>query len=224
MHSEYNIMTTTPQIDLKLQKKGDDFRSDVWVPRFFNPFACQGTTDPLALFGETLLQGQVKELIFLLDWLPRNQVGSLGSVKSIKQSVKYCEDHWEKDPSLIPDADATLAPLFLGRPGAGNAQAGRCLPLNPLWGLRGFDQDIPADLYTSAMAHIVRPLIRETGAKTIYLCHGNLWWYMRDLERDFPDRTLVNLNHPSRAINWMRKTTHPSQYNKQTWKGEDEEW
>jgi hypothetical protein len=99
------------------------------------------------------------------------------------------------------------APLFWAPWSRKLLQAGHCLSLNPLWGLRGSDQDIPAHLYTSARAHIVRPLIRETGAETIYLCHGNVWWYMRDLERDFPDRTLVNLNHPSRAINWMRKTT-----------------
>jgi hypothetical protein len=96
--------------------------------------------------------------------------------------------------------------------------------LNPLWGLRKLSKDIPADLYISAMVHIVRPLIRETGAQTIYLCHSNLWWYMRNLELDFPDRTFVNLNHPSRQyLNWMMKTIHPSQLLKTTWKGEDAE-
>jgi hypothetical protein len=35
-------MTATTRIDLELQKKGNDFRSDVLVPAFFNPFACQG--------------------------------------------------------------------------------------------------------------------------------------------------------------------------------------
>lgn len=124
----------------------------------------------------------------------------------MKQAVKYCQDHWINDPSVM--LNPTLS-LLMWAPWSRRLLAeGHCLPVNSLWGVRNFvkvGDGTWNHLLFRARDTIMRPLIDRTGAKEIYACHANLRW----LHDSLPNVTY--LYHPATIVHWLTKKLVPSE-------------
>ena len=111
----------------------------------------------------------------------------------MKQAVKYCQDHWINDPSVM--FDLTLS-LLMWAPWSRRLLAeGHCLPVNSLWGVRIFVKvgyGTWDHLLFRARDTIMRPLVDRTGAKEIYGYHANLRW----LHDAFPNVTYLSTPPP----------------------------
>jgi len=193
-----------------------NFRREPQVENCFDPFIGGGIIDPLALWAlDRLIKGrEIRQIMFFLDWMPSSQVGKKDSNTSLKKCVEYCEDYWNTDPAEMQgktwkktqeDADMTFSFLMWSPWSRKLLSEGHCLPVNSLWGVRTFTTKSPATGFLlSARDTIILPIIRQTEAKTIYVCHA--WLRDERLIRDLPDATTY-LNHPSTGAKWLMKKT-----------------
>lgn len=204
-------MTTNDLMQLAL-----NFRREPQVKNCFEPFKGGSIIDPLALWAlEHRIQGkEIREIILLLDWLPSMQVGKKdANTYSQKECVNYCEDYWNTDPAEMQektwnktqeDADMTFSFLMWSPWSRKLLSEGHCLPVNSLWGVRTFTSKSPmTSLRLSARDQIILPIIRQTEAKTIYVCHN--WLRDKQLTLHLPGATY--LNHPSTGADWLIKKT-----------------
>jgi hypothetical protein len=175
-----------------------NFRREPQVKTHFNPFACGGIIDPVAKWALDCLikEKEIRQLVFLLDWLPSDQVGKKDSNTSLKKCTQYCELHWNNDPAKISEADTTFSMLMWSPWSRDLLKAGHCLPMNSLWGVRTFSNDPMASLIYSAKNEIMMPIIKRTKAENIYVCHSSLREYLT-----LPNVT--NLYHPSTGAPWL---------------------
>jgi hypothetical protein len=206
--------------ELELEEFGLKFRCkpDIWtepVERYFDKFLCGGIIDPVAKWALNYLikDSEIRQIMFLLDWLPSSQVEQKGSNTSVKQAVKYCQDHWINDPSVM--YDPTLSLLMWAPWSRSLLAAGYCLPVNTLWGVRKFkevDDRTWKHILFTARDTIMRPIMDWTGAKEIYACHANLRW----LQETLPSN-VTYLYHPAKTVEWLTKRLVPEEDLK-TWR------
>jgi hypothetical protein len=191
-----------------------NFRNDKEAPKlkdYLKPYGCDGIIDPLTLWGqEYLIQDrEIRQLMFLLDWRPSSEVGK--NRESLKQSLQYCQTCWDNEPSLIPEDDRSSTFSFMMWSPWSRAllQAGHCLPVNVLWGIRTFTgNNEVSHLLLSARDYIIQPLITRTQAKTIYCCHAQMREAFKYLKLP-TGATVTHLYHPATGYDWLRRKLVP---------------